>query len=151
MIHIFKIHHKILYPERRSFSYGSRLRSLEMRKSKGRHILIFHSELRKLVYDINKTFFNKSKSFRHNYYIRIVTYITACCSKMYYGFCQRRLKAVSVNMAHNIVTDYFFTGFSLIVIYVIYVLFHLSYLLIRNIQTKFLFRLGKGYPKFSPS
>ena len=67
------------------------------------------------------------------------------------SLCLRTLYAVSVNMAHYVVTNLLFLGLGNLVVYILGMSLKLCNLLVGNIQAELLFTLRKSNPKLSPS
>ena len=67
------------------------------------------------------------------------------------SLCLRALFAVSVNMAHYVVTNPFFLSLGNLVVYILGMSLKLCNLLVGNIQAELLFTLSKSNPKLSPS
>ena len=66
------------------------------------------------------------------------------------ALCLGTLNAVSINMAHNIMSDQFFALLSNIIIDIVLVSLKFFYLLISYVKSKLFLRLGKSNPKSSP-
>ena len=66
------------------------------------------------------------------------------------ALCLRALEAVGINMGHDIVADLFFARFGIRVIDVLSMGFELRDLLVGDIESEFLLRLGESDPQLSP-
>ncbi len=121
-----------------------------MGKAKAGHILIFISKFSNRSNCIYKLLFNKKQRFTHCNNIRVITDIAACCTKMNNSLCVRALLTISMNMAHNIVAEFFFIFLCNLIVNIISMSLKLFYLFLCNIKSKLIFSFSKGNPKPSP-
>ena len=105
---------------------------------------------RKLRKNIHQLLFYKLQGLCHNDDIRVIPYIAGGGAQMDDPLCLRALHAVSVHMAHNIVTHLFFPCFGDIIIDILRMGLQFFDLFLRNGQAQFFFCFRQGYPQFSP-
>ena len=151
MANLLIVHNKVHKPKGCTLAYRCRLSRLKMGKAEARHILVFICKLCNACNSVNKLLFDKKKCFTHCDNIRIITYITTCCTEVNNRLSLWALLTVSVNMAHNIMSEFLFIFLGNIIIDIVGICFKLVNLVLSNIKTEFFFSLGKSYPKFSPS
>ena len=62
----------------------------------------------------------------------------------------RAALTVCINVAHNIVTNFFFSGFRHLKVHDILIFHHLINLFLRDVQSQFLLGLCQSNPQFMP-
>ena len=157
MIQILQIHYQFLDPKCGSFTYGSRLRRLEMSKCQSRKIFILHGKFRQNINYIHQFFLYQLQRLCHNDHIGVVSYIAGSCAQVDDSCCLRTLFSISIYMAHYIMTDLFFSGFCHIIVNVVNMSFQFFNLLVRNarvaiciFQSQFFFCFCQSNPQSSP-
>ncbi len=150
-VQFFEVNEHVLEPEASALANGRKLGSLEVRCTELRHILVFHRKLGKLVHHAAKTLANKDKTLLHLDQIGIVTDECGSRTQVNNALGLRALDAVSVDMAHHVMTATFFFGFSHVEVDIRSVSLQFIYLFLGNRKAEFHFGFGEINPEFTPS
>ena len=150
VLHVLQIHQKILDPERRALSHGSRLGGLEMRKREGGEIFIFHRKRGENADHGDQLAPDKTQGVRHDDDIGVVAHIAGGGAQVDNRAGVRALLAKGVHVRHHVVPDDLFTRLCDVVIDVVGVLLHFVDLLLGNGQTQFHFGLRQRDPETAP-
>ena len=121
-----------------------------MRKCQGRKVLILFSKRGKLGDHIDQLFLNEPEAFAHNDDVGIISHIARSSAKVDDRLCLRALKAVSVNMRHDIMPYDLLPLLCILIIDIILMRLQFTDLLIRYIKSEFFLCLRESDPEFSP-
>ena len=114
-------------------------------------VLVFHGKLGKLVHHAAKTLAHENHSLLHLDKVGVVTHECRRCTQVDDALGLRALHAVSVNVAHHIVTAtllFFFGDFE---VNILLVGLQFVHLLLRNGEAEFHFGFGEVNPQLAPS
>ena len=115
-----------------------------------RKILILVREAGKLRDRVDKFSPDDRERIPHKNNVRIIADVAGCGSKVNNSSGFGALQTVGVYMGHDIVADLFFARFGIRVIDVLRMSLELRDLLVGDIKSEFLFRLGESDPQLSP-
>ncbi len=132
IVDIFQIHQKFLQPQRRPFPYRRWLRRLKMRKRQRWQTFIRICKPGKLCDDIQQFLSNQMQRLRHHNNIGIISHIAGRCAKMNNAGCFWTLQSISIDMAHHIMTHFFFPFSGVFVVDILSMRFHLIDHFLRN-------------------
>ena len=146
----FKIQIQILQIEAETFADRGQLGGLEVGETQHRHIFVFIAECGELFDQFEQFFAENFQTFPHLDKFGIIGHKAACRPQVDDGHGIGTLFAENSDMAHHIVTAFFFHDGDFLKIDIIEVCFHLGDLGICDLQSEFFFALGKHDPKSAP-
>ncbi len=150
-VQFFEVDEHVLKPEASALADGRELSSLEMRCTELGHVLVFHSKLGKFVHHAAKTLAHEDHSLLHLDKVGVVAHESRRCTEVDNALSLRALHAVSVNMAHHVVTAALFFFFGDFEVDVLFVGLQFVHLLLRNGEAEFHFGFGEVNPQLAPS
>ena len=115
-----------------------------------RKILVLIREAGKLGDCVDQFSSDDRERIPHKNNVRIVADVAGCGSEVNNSSGFRALQTVRVHVRHDIVADLFFTRFGVRVIDVLSMCLELRDLLVGDIESEFLLRLGESDPQLSP-
>ena len=130
---VFVVHFQILQPKRCTLTYRGELGRLQMRKSKRRQILILKRKILQLIHNVDELFKDNIQCVRKDNCLGVTIDETARRAKVdnrHRLFCVR---AVSVYVRHNVVSNLFFKFCRKLVIDTFRVFFEFVYLFLRDV------------------
>ena len=146
MLHLCQGKLKFLHPQGRTLTDGGRLGGLEVGESQCGHCLIFIREGSKLCQNVDQLFADQLKCLTHDDDIRIIADIAACRAQMDDALCLRALQTIGIDMAHDIMTDHFFTRAGFFIINILRMRFQFRDLFVGDRDPEFLLDLRQCDP-----
>ena len=150
MVDLLQVHVQLVHPEGGTLAHSGQLGGLAVGIGQSRHILVLPGEISQQGNDPNQLFPDQFQALAHNDNIGVVSHIAAGGSQMDDSFGFGALEAVSVHMAHDIVTDQLFPGHRILIVDVVQVGSQLVQLLLGNIQALIFLSLGQCQPEPPP-
>ena len=150
ILHVFKVHQKLLHPQRGALAHGGRLCRLEVGEGERGQVFIFFRKMGKNADDIDELLPNNLHGFRHDDDVGVVADIAACCAEVDDAGSLRALLAVGIHMAHHVVAHKALALFGDFIVDVLGVCLQLIDLFLRDRQTELHFALCKCDPKAAP-
>lgn len=150
-VHFFQVNEEVLEPEAGALTHRGELGSLEVRGTELGHVLVFHRELAELIHHAAKTLAHDDQSLLHLDEVGVVADESGSRPQVDDALCLRALHAVSVNVAHHVVTAALFFGFGNVKVDVGRVSLQFVHLFLGDRQAKFHFGFGQENPQLAPS
>lgn len=150
-VHFFQVDEEVLEPEAGALTHRGELGGLEVRGTELGHVLVFHRELAELVHHAAKTLAHDDQSLLHLDEVGVVAHESGSCAQVDDALCLRALHAVSVNVAHHVVTAALFFSFGNVKVDVGSVSLQFVHLFLSDGEAKFHFGFGQENPQLAPS
>ena len=138
-------------PEASALTDGGELGGLEVRCTELGHVLVFHRKLGKLVHHAAKALAHEDHGLLHLDKVGVVAHESRRCTEVDDALGLGALDAVSVNVAHHVVTAALFFFFGDFEVDVLFVGLQFVHLLLRNREAEFHFGFGEVNPQLAPS
>ena len=113
--------------------------------------LVFLCEFGKGSDGVDQFLSNQLQRLTHDNDVGVIAYITGSRAQVNDALRIRTLLTISVDVAHDVMSDFFFSRFCNIVVDVVLVLLQLVNLFLGDGKTQFFFRLCQSDPEPSPS
>ena len=150
-VQFFEVDEHVLKPEASALTDSRELGSLEVRCTELSHVLVFHGKLGKLVHHAAKTLAHENHGLLHLDKVSVVAHECRRCTEVDDALRLRALDAVSVDVAHHIVTAALFFFFGDFEVNVLFVGLQFVHLLLRNREAEFHFGFSEVNPQPPPS
>ncbi len=150
-VQFFEVDEHVLEPEASALTHGRELGGLEVGGAELGHVLVFHRKLGKLVHHAAKTLAHENHGLLHLDKVGVVAHESRRCTEVDNALGLRALHAVSVNVAHHVVTAALFFFFGDFEVDVLLVGLQFVHLLLRNREAEFHFGFGEVNPQLAPS
>ncbi len=150
IFHILQVHQQLLQPKGGALADGGGLCRLKMCEGQCGQRLVFIRELCKIADDRDQLVAHQTQTLGHDDDVGVVADIAGGSAEVNDALCVRALHAVGVDMAHHIMAHQLFALGGDLVVDVVGVRLQLVDLRLRDGETEFHFRFGKGDPELAP-
>ena len=150
IVDLVEVHEQLVHPKSCTLADGSQLCGLEMGETKGGLRLVLFCEDRQLFQNSNQLFTYQLEAFTQLNDVGVIAYISAGRSQMNNAGSLGGNLAESIDMTHNVMTDFLLTCTGDLVVDVVLVGLHLIDLLLGDVETQSLLCLSQRDPQTTP-